>query len=62
MTNTEQTDVIVRILKDSEDTLSDGYKYYCGKDRVDKVLKNIALDIITSLNTITYRSWRKTNV
>ena len=45
----EQTGAIVKILKNYEDCLSDGYKYYCGKDQVDKTLKELATDIIESL-------------
>lgn len=45
----EQTETIVKILKNYEDYLSDGYKYYCGENQVDKTLKELATDIIESL-------------
>jgi hypothetical protein len=45
----EQTGTIVKILKNYESCLSDGYKYYCGEDQVDKTLKELATDIIESL-------------
>ncbi|MEA3295540.1 MAG: hypothetical protein U9Q27_00125 [Patescibacteria group bacterium] len=41
---------IVKILKKNEEILSDGYKYYCGEDRVEKTLREIALDIMRRIN------------
>jgi len=49
----EQIEIIVKILKDNEGGLSDGYEYYCGrKNSVDKALKEIAIEIITNLNSL----------
>lgn len=47
--STEQIEAVVKILKNYEDCLSDGYKYYCGEDQVDKVLEELATDIIEEL-------------
>lgn len=53
--STTQTGTIVKILKDYEDCLSDGYKFYCGENKVNKVLEELAIDIIVSLNeNLTY--------
>lgn len=41
-------DAIIKVLKDNEDKLSDGYGYYC--ERVNATLEKIAIDIIESLN------------
>lgn len=48
----EQIESVVKILKNNEDRLSDGYDHYCGYDEgdVDEVLKKMAVDIITNLN------------
>ena len=46
----EQIEAVVKILKNYEGCLSDGYKYYCGEDQVDKTLKELAIDILESLN------------
>ncbi len=47
-----QVESVVKILKNSELRLSDGYDHYCGYDvgDVDEVLTEIAIDIITNLN------------
>ncbi len=52
----KQIELIVKILEANEDRLSDGYDHYCGyeEDDVDKVLKKIAVDIITNLNEVIY--------
>ena len=47
--STEQIEAVIKILKNYEDCLSDGYKYYCEEDQVDKTLKELAVDIIESL-------------
>lgn len=47
--STEQIEAVVKILKNYEDCLSDGYKYYCGKDRVNETFKELATDIIKNL-------------
>ena len=51
-----QVESVVKILKNSEDRLSDGYDHYCGYDEgeVDEVLTEIAIDIITNLNEVIY--------
>ena len=51
-----QIELVVKILKDRELKLSDGYDHYCGYDvgDVDEVLKEIAVDIITNLNGVIY--------
>ena len=46
-----QIEVVVKILKDYEDLLSDGYDYYC--ETVDKTLEKMAIHIIKSLNKVT---------
>lgn len=43
---TNEIEIIVRILKEYEECLSDGYSYYCGKDKVDKILEEIAIKIL----------------
>lgn len=43
--NSKQIDNIIKILKEYEECLSDGYKYYCGEDQVNKILKEIAIEI-----------------
>ena len=46
-----QTETIVEILKNYEGCLSDGYKFYCGSENeVNKVLEELAAEIIVSLN------------
>lgn len=47
--STEQIETVIKILKNYEECLSDGYKYYCGEDQVDKTLKELATDIVESL-------------
>lgn len=41
--------VIVEILKNYEGALSDGYKFYCGEDKVDRTLEELAGDIVEEL-------------
>lgn len=47
-----KNNIIVTILKNYEECLSDGYKFYCGEDKVDKVLKELAMAIIDELDQI----------
>lgn len=39
-------EIIVKILKEYEGCLSDGYSYYCGEDKVDTILEEIATKIL----------------
>jgi hypothetical protein len=58
--STKQINAVVKVLKDNEYLLSDGYKYYCRSENeiefydsnADKVLEKVAIDIIKSLNKI----------
>lgn len=50
----EQINAVVRILKNHEGCLSDGYKYYCGEDHVEEILKELATSIIEKLNEVIY--------
>lgn len=47
-----QIAAVVKVLKDNEERLSDGYEHYCGCDEgeVDEALREIARDIINNLN------------
>jgi hypothetical protein len=47
----EKVKEIVKILYDYEGMLSDGYEFYAGKNDVDKLLREIALDILKSVKT-----------
>jgi hypothetical protein len=47
----EKVKEIVKILYDYEGMLSDGYEFYAGKDDVDKLLREIALDILKTVKT-----------
>jgi len=47
----EKVKEIVKILYDYEGMLSDGYEFYAGKNDVDKLLREIALDILKSIKT-----------
>jgi len=47
----ENVKEIVKILYDYEGMLSDGYEFYAGKNDVDKLLREIALDILKSVKT-----------
>ena len=47
---TEQINAVIRVFKDNEDLLSDGYGYYC--ETVDKTLEKIAIEIIENLNKV----------
>jgi len=47
----EKVKEIVKILYDYEGMLSDGYEFYAGKDNVDKLLREIALDILKTVKT-----------
>ena len=47
----EKIKEIVKILYDYEGMLSDGYEFYAGKNDVDKLLREIALDILKSVKT-----------
>lgn len=44
---------IVSVLSEYEDILSDGYSYYCGEGKVDKVLEDIAKEILSVIDTNT---------
>ena len=46
----KRIDAIIKVLKDNEDILSDGYEYYC--ERVNATLEKIAIDIIENLNKV----------
>jgi len=47
----EKVKEIMKILYDYEGMLSDGYEFYAGKDNVDKLLREIALDILKTVKT-----------
>lgn len=47
----EKVKEIVKILYDYEGMLSDGYEFYAGKNDVDKLLREIALDILKTVKT-----------
>lgn len=53
-----QIETIVKILKDSEAELSDGYEYYCKRapgsvaGMVNRTLEKIAVNIIEGLNKV----------
>jgi hypothetical protein len=61
--DTKQIYAVFNALKDNEDILSDGYKYYCRSekamefydDSVDKALARVAIDIIEKLNKAIYK-------
>ena len=53
--STEQINIVIKSLKNYEELLSDGYKYYCGEEEVDITLEKIAIDIIEKLNKVIYR-------
>ena len=45
----EKVKEIIKILYDYEGMLSDGYEFYAGKNDVDKLLREIALDILKTV-------------
>ena len=47
----EKVKEIIKILYDYEGMLSDGYEFYAGKNDVDKLLREIALDILKTVKT-----------
>jgi len=47
----EKVKEIIKILYDYEGMLSDGYEFYAGKNDVDKLLREIALDILKTVET-----------
>jgi hypothetical protein len=47
----EKVKEIMKILYDYEGMLSDGYEFYAGKNDVDKLLREIALDILKTVKT-----------
>jgi hypothetical protein len=47
----EKVKEIIKILNDYEGMLSDGYEFYAGKDNIDKLLREIALDILKTVGT-----------
>ena len=47
----EKVKEIVKILYGYEGMLSDGYEFYAGKNDVDKLLREIALDILKTVET-----------
>lgn len=48
--DTRQIDAIIKVLKDNEGILSDGYGYYC--EKVNATLEEIAINIIEELNKV----------
>jgi hypothetical protein len=56
----EKVKEIIKILNDYEGMLSDGYEFYAGKDNVDKLLREIALDILKTVGTKPIKKKKKT--